>query len=58
VEKVSEFWKEISLPQLNRNCGIFCNSVNRKENVATEVCNVKGQWIEKALELKFYSQTP
>jgi len=50
--------KEISLPQLNKNCGIFCNSANSKENVATEVCNVKGQWTEKALELKFCSQTP
>jgi hypothetical protein len=58
VEKVSELLKEILLPQLNKNCGIYCNSANRKENVATEVCNVKGQWTEKALELKFCSKTP
>jgi hypothetical protein len=46
VEKVSELLKEISLPQLNKNCGIFCNSANRKKNVAIEVCNVKSQWTE------------
>jgi hypothetical protein len=57
VEKVSERLKEISLPQLNKNCGILCNSA-KKKNVTTEVCNVKGQWTEKALELKFCSQTP
>lgn len=55
---VSEILKEISLLQLNKNCGIFCNSTNRKENVATEVCSVKGQWTEKALEMKFCRHTP
>jgi hypothetical protein len=58
VGKVSELLKEISLPQLNKNCGIFCSSANGKENVATEVSSVKGQCTEKTLELKFFSQTP
>lgn len=31
MEKVSELLKGISLPQLNKNCGIFCNSANRKK---------------------------
>lgn len=57
VENVSELLKEITLPQLNKNCGITWNSANIKGNDATEVCNVKAQWTENALELKFCSQT-
>jgi hypothetical protein len=33
VEKVSELLKEISLPQLNKNCGIFCNSAKKKKKM-------------------------